>query len=81
MAELKTHRQVQCAGREASTGEVAAKNQLMQAHLTKVSSTVTARQALVEDEPCENDSQNAGEVIAGAREQVDTSLKQIWTRK
>ena len=54
---------------------------MIQANLTKVTSTVTARQALVEDEPDENDSQNAREVIAGAREQVDISLKQIHTYK
>ena len=40
---------------------------------------MTARQALVEGEPGENESQNAREVVAGAREQMDTSLKQIDT--
>ena len=43
MADLKTHRQVQCGGREASTGEVAGGDHLIQAHLTNVTSTVTAR--------------------------------------
>ena len=52
---------------------------MIQAHLTKVTSPVTAQEALVEDEPDENDSQNAREVIAGVQEQVDTSLKQIDT--
>ena len=70
-----THRQVQCGGGEASTGEVAG----IHAHLTKVTSTVKDRQAPVEDEPDENDSQDAREVIAGGREQVDTSLKLIDT--
>ena len=70
-------RQVQCGGREA--GEVAGGDQLIQGHLTKVTLTVTARQALVEDELDENDSRNVREVIAGAREQVDKSLKQIDT--
>ena len=51
----------------------------MQAHLTKVTSTVTARQARVEDELEDDDIQNAREVIAGAREQMDTSLKLIDT--
>ena len=74
-----THRQVQCGGREASTGEVAGGDQFIQAHLTKVTSTVTARQALVKDEPEEDDVQNAREVIAHAREHMDTSLKQIDT--
>ena len=67
LADLKTHRQVQCGGRDASTGEVAGGDQLIQAHLTKVTYTVTARQALVEGEPEEDDIQNAQEVIAAAR--------------
>ena len=46
---------------------------MIQAHLTKVTSTVTARQALVKDEPEEDDIQNAQEVIEGA------SLKLIHT--
>ena len=44
-----------------------------------VASTVTARQALVEYKLEEDDIQNAREVIAGAREQMDTSLKLIDT--
>ena len=48
---------------------------MIQAHLTKVTSTVTARQALVKDEPEEDDIQNARKVIAGAREQMGKSLK------
>ena len=40
---------------------------------------MTARQALVEDEPDEDGIQNAREVIAGAREQMDTNLKLIDT--
>ena len=70
---------MQCGGREASTGEVAGGDQLIQVHLTKVTSTVTARQALVEDEPEDDVIQNAREVIAGAREQMDTSSKLIDT--
>ena len=40
---------------------------------------MTARQALVEDEPEEDDIQNARKVIAGAREQINNSLKLIHT--
>ena len=76
MAELKTHtdkytaEDVKQALERSQEGD-----QSIKAHLTKVTFTVTARQALVEDEPSENDSQNAREVIAGAREQMDISLK------
>ena len=50
---------------------------MIQAHLTKVTSTLTARQALVEDEPEEDDIQNAREVIAGAQEQMDITSKLV----
>ena len=59
------HRQVQCRACEASAGGVAEGDQWQQAHLTKTTSTTTAR---VEDEPDEDGIQNAREVIAGARE-------------
>ena len=42
--------------------------------MTKTTSTTTA---LFEDEPDEDGIQNAREVIAGAREQIDITLKMV----
>ena len=60
MAKLKA-RTNKCSTEVVTQAQKWSQNgdQCFQAHLTKVTSIVTGRQALVEDEPDENDSQNA----------------------
>ena len=65
---------MQCQACGASAGGVVEGDQRQQAHLTKTTSTATV---LVEDEPDEDGIQNAREVIAGAREQIDIISKLV----